>query len=318
MDMMTRARQIDVNRPGAVPRGGAGRPTDAQTQQVNAAVSDILRAVGALDAGVIRTSSEALGLFKTEIDNVNRALREINTENITTVLTGLKDAMTSMGAILGPLGSAISWLSRKIESITGASGGTQAGLLVGGYLGLQAIRAGIGISSLVRAGTTAAPALAAAAPGALATGARLIPGVGGAIGVGAGSYQAATGNTYYDRMMGIGTATLSGAALGGAAGAPFLGVGALPGAAIGAAGGFTAAMIANLLGSGGEQVTTAPPVAPNFFNDAMVTMVEGFKRMGDGIELLNNRWADDGPVMRELERIASNTYDTQKILNERS
>jgi len=328
MDMMTRARQIDVNRPGATPGGGAGQPIDAQTQQVNAAVSDILRAVGALDAEVIRKSSEALGLFRTQIDQMREALKLINTENITSVLTSLRETMTSIGAILGPIGQALSGLSSQIQSVTGVGAGGQLAALAGvgatAYLGTKAVRVAGALANLGRASAPAAGATAGAAGAATrAVGGsiirRYIPGAEGIM-------------EGYDEYMQTGS-MLRGLAVGGASVA-----GGLGGAALGAAAGPVGSIVGGYAGSqagaaGARQllgpragntvapvapVTNAPPAAPNFFNDAIQTMEDGFQSVADGITLLNTRFADDGPVMRELNRIASNTYVTQKILNERS
>lgn len=218
IESMFRASGIDVSRTGA--EGGApGQPIDARTRTVNEVISTAIRAVGTLDAGIIRGAAEAITTFQNQLQEISNVLREINPDNLMTVLNGIRDVLTGLNTVLGPLLRTFS----KISEVSGLSGLGAAALGVG-----AAGAAAYGANKLLRS-----------APGTLGT-PPAIPG--------SNTPPGRTGMRLPGRVPTAGVLGLGGAAAE-AAGAPGWLSGAAQGAALGALLGPKGAAIGGTLGA---------------------------------------------------------------------
>lgn len=214
---MFRASGIDTTRTGAA-GGRPGQPIDAQTQTVNEIISNTIRAIGSLDASIIRGAGAAMGTFQEQLKQVSDALAQINPENLMTVLNGIRDVLTGLNTVLGPILGTLG----KISEVTGLSGLGAAALGVG-----AAGAAAYGANKLLRSapstlGTPPTPPGSSTPPGR--TGMRLPGGAPTAMALGLGGAAAEAAGA---------PGWLSGAAQGAALGMMLGPKGALVGGALG-------------------------------------------------------------------------------------
>jgi hypothetical protein len=184
------------------------------------------------------------------------------------LMTGLSSLTTSVNNLVGSLGG---FNNQGVFSSIGNVLSNPLALLgiAGAGAGLYAMRGAAGaatgaVGNMFRAPATPGLGALGAGPGTGAAGATgagllgrlgMLGGVaGGGLGLGMGAMQAAGGETFGSRMLGVGTTALSGAAMGAMFG-PI-------GAAIGGAAGLGVGLLSNLFGGGGAAAPGTPGALP--------------------------------------------------------
>ena len=199
-------------------------------------------------------------------------------------LSGITGTMG--GALLAGGGLAAGYLATKIGPLLTAF---RLARMIPGAPALPALSNLFGRGAAPSAGGTSALGRMGSMGGMLGT-------AGGVAGVGLGGYQAATGESRADRMMGIGGALASGALTGAM-------LGGVPGAVIGGVLGGGSALLANMFANPNQPAgTPAPsPVAPaapqlsslmeNYWGErsALITVLNGILSSNNEIKSLTQR-----------------------------
>lgn len=215
------------------------------------------------------------------------------------ILRGVAEAAAAAAGAASAGGGMLSGATGSFGGAALVGGGLLAGYLIPKILGGIALRAGAGsLLSRFRAPATPTnasmfgppvPGTAGGAAGRMGMLGRmgsmggLLGTAGGVAGVGLGGYQAATGESRADRMMGIGGALASGALTGAM-------LGGVPGAVIGGVLGGGSALLANMFANGNQPAgTPAPsptaPAAPQMSS------------------LMNTYWGETSLIIQTLNRI---------------
>lgn len=224
------------------------------------------------------------------------------------ILRGVAEAAAAAAGAASAGGGMLSGATGSFGGAALVGGGLLAGYLIPKILGGMALRAGAGsLLSRFRAPATPTnaamfgppiPGTAGGAAGRMGMLGRMgsmggmLGTAGGVAGVGLGGYQAATGESRADRMMGIGGALASGALTGAM-------LGGVPGAVIGGVLGGGSALLANMFANGNQPAgTPAPsptaPAAPQLSS------------------LMNTYWGETSLIMLALNRIENLTA---KVVN---
>jgi hypothetical protein len=275
---------------------GTTTALDASSQAVMNTTREFEKAIGALDGAFTRMAGSILESLTPALNEASRRLSAVTPEQIQSIMN---------------------FITNPSQLLT-AAGLTVAG---GAALGAGTLYAG---RRLLRAGTTPATSR-------LARIGRLVPGLGG---VAAGGAEYLNSGDWFKSLF-VGAGALGGGILGGAGGTALLpGVGTVAGGVAGGMAGeniargiyewFAGAPAALSPGATPGEAPAATFAATNFQQDLIDTLEDGFRLMGQKIDLLNTKLADTSLIATTLTEIksqisntASNTHDTQRILNDR-